>query len=309
MKENILYAYHIEVDNIMDYQGYSSFKYQEKDYYFTKLKRSEKEFQELLLVMEELLKKGVNIFPFIKNVNGSFVTLVGQDTYVLVMVTDALKEYGILDILDFQKLFVLNDNKSAMYRNEWGRLWSSKVDYFEYQVHELGKSYPIILNSFSYYVGLAENAICFVKSIEKKFPVPSKLPVVLSHRRVVYPNYRLNFDNPLNFIFDIEVRDIASYIKSMFFSDKEAAMIDLKAYLDLRKPDAYSLNMLYARLLYPSYYFDLHEKIFEQEEKEECLLPIIELADNYEQFLKDVWYLFSKYVFIEPIPWLIKKEL
>ncbi len=309
MKENILYAYHIKLDNIKDEKDYSFFEIGENAFYFTKLKRTEKEFQELLLVMEELLKKNIPIFTFVPNQNNSYITMVGNVPYVLVQTNHPKVEYGILEIMNFQKQFFLNAKKSSLYRNEWATLWSSKVDFFEYQVHELGKDYPIIVNSFSYYVGLAENAIAYVNFISKRIPMPSNTPIVLSHRRVNYPNIRLNFDNPLNFIFDIEVRDVASYIKSLFFYDEELAMIDLKAYVDMRKPDLYSLSMLYARLLYPSYYFDIHEKIIEKNEKEECLLPIIDKVQDYEKFLKNVFYLFRNYVPLEPISWILKTEL
>jgi len=308
MKENILYAYHIEVDNLKDFKEYSVFQKNGVYYYFTMLKRDEKEFQELLDVMTELRNNNISILEFIPNMSGVFITLVDNVPYVLVKVDNPSIEYGLLEIMTFQKKLILNNIKSSLYRNVWANLWSNKVDYFEYQVHELGKNYPIIINSFSYYVGLAETAISYVKSIEKKIPMPKDTPIVLSHRRVNYPNIRLNFDNPLNFIFDIEARDIASFIKSMFFLEPEEALIDLKAYINIRKPDVYSLSMLYARLLYPSYYFDLHEKIIHHEEKEEALLSIIDKVDDYELFLKNVWLLINQYVPLEPISWILKKE-
>lgn len=308
MKEIILYAYHIEVENLKEYKEYSVFEYQKSYFYFTKLKRNEKEFQELLDVMLELERRNLQVFPFMLNVNHTFITMVENTPYVLIKVDKPTKEYGIYEIIAFQNNVRLNAKNSSLYRNEWANLWSEKVDYLEYQVHELGKNYPIILNSFSYFIGLAETAICYVKYIEKRIPTPKNLPIVLSHKRVNYPNIRLNFDNPLNFIFDIEVRDIASYIKSMFFEEKESAFIDLKAYIDLKKPDLYNITMLYARLIYPSYYFDLHEKIIHQDEKEEKLLPIIDSVDDYLDFLKRVWQLFREYVPIEPIPWILKKE-
>jgi len=308
MKENILYAYHMEVENLKDFKDYSVFQYQNNTFYFTKLKRTEKEFLELLDVFQEMKRRNLSVLSFVLNTSGTFVTMVDTIPYVLLFVDSPTKEYGIFDILEFQKKVVLNSKKSSLYRNEWARLWGEKVDYLEYQVHELGKNYPIILSSFSYYVGLAETAISYVKYNEKRIPIPKNIPIVLSRRRVSYPNLRLNFDNPLNFIFDIEVRDIASYIKSMFFFDKEGAMIDLKTYIHLRKPDLYSMTMLYARLLYPSYYFDLHERIIEKEESEEKLLNIIDSVNDYEVFLRDSWKLMREYVPIEPVPWLLKKE-
>lgn len=307
MKENILYAYHMEASHLKEFHDYSSFQFQGKTFYFTKLKRNQKEFQELLQVMQELLQKNIPILTFVQNVQGSFVTMVGSDAYVLMEVQEETIEYGLLDILDFQNKLVLNHRHSSLYRNEWANLWSQKVDYFEYQMHELGKNYPILLNSFSYYVGLAENAICYARNVRNSFPDIER-PVVLSHRRVIYPNVRLNFYNPLNLIFDLEVRDIGEYLKSMFFQEQEEALIDLKAYIDLRKPDAYSSSMLFARLLYPSYYFDLHERIMEADEKEEKLLPIIDQVEAYELFLKKAWNLLNSYSPIEPVAWILKEE-
>ena len=68
--------------------------------------------------------------------------------------------------------------------------------------------------------------------------------------------------------------------------------------------------MLYARLLYPSYYFDIYERVIEDKIDEEKLLPIIERVNEYELFLKDCYLALSKYYNIEQIKWIInKKEL
>ena len=64
--------------------------------------------------------------------------------------------------------------------------------------------------------------------------------------------------------------------------------------------------MLYARLFYPSYYFDYHEKIINQNTSENVLLPILDRVDEYETFLKDAWYLIHGFVPIEPILWILK---
>ncbi len=308
MKENILYAYHLNIENIKEYNEYSVFEFNEKSYYFTKVKRSKEEFQELLDVISELEQKKIPIFSFIANINGSFITMVNNEAYVLVEVDNPLHEYSLTDILERNQKVILNAKKNSLYRNEWGRLWSEKIDYLEYQVFEMGKKYPIILNSFSYFVGLAENAVCYVNNATK-IAHPINIPIVLSHKRITFPNFRLNYDNPLNFIFDLEVRDIAEYLKNMVFKEDSLPLIELKAFIELRHPDLYSLSMLYARLLYPSYYFDLHEKIINKDENEEELLPIIDAIPKQEKFLKEAWYLIRNYAPIEGIEWIIKKEL
>ena len=308
MKENILYAYHIQVDQIKEYKEYSVFEWNQKTYYFTKVRRNQEEYQDLLEVIRELEQKKIPILPFIVNVYGSYLTEINNEAYVLIEVDNPLHEYNLVDMLERNKSVVLNSKKNNLYRNEWGRLWSQKVDYLEYQVSEMGKKYPIIVNSFSYFVGLAENAISYANHVTRTIKIPNS-PIVLSHRRVGFPNYRLNYDNPLSFIFDLEVRDIAEYLKNMVFQEEELPLIELKAYIDLRRPDLYNLSMLYARLLYPSYYFDLHEKIINEDESEEVLLPIIDAISKQEVFLKKAWLLIREYVPLEPVDWIIKKEL
>ena len=62
--------------------------------------------------------------------------------------------------------------------------------------------------------------------------------------------------------------------------------------------------MLWARLLYPTYYFDLYEQIMNNNKKEECLIKIIDKVNNYEKFLKKTYLELSKYGNIEKISWL-----
>ena len=85
-----------------------------------------------------------------------------------------------------------------------------------------------------------------------------------------------------------------------------------KKYLYLKKYvlDNYEANMLYARLLYPSYYFDKYESIIEDKEDEDDLLDIINKINEYELFIKDIYIILSKNYKIEKVEWLInKKEL
>ena len=84
--------------------------------------------------------------------------------------TDEQKEYDLFDIINFQREYTATNKVVSLYQNDWGNLWSSKVDYLEYQMSELGKNFPTLLNSFSYYVGLAENAISYVNSLNRRFP-------------------------------------------------------------------------------------------------------------------------------------------
>lgn len=118
-------------------------------------------------------------------------------------------------MVNISNKLVLNNNKSSLYRNNWGSLWSDKIDFW-ISSKRIGRRKNVVKSSFSYYVGLSENAISYVNNAILKYGGVSSGRIVLSHRRVFFPNYKLNYMNPLSFVFDLEVRDVAEYLKSMF---------------------------------------------------------------------------------------------
>ena len=148
----------------------------------------------------------------------------------------------------------------------------------------------------------------YVNKINKVINISENDYITLSHRRIFYPNINLNYYNPLSFIFDLEVRDIAEYLKIGFFNDEDS-ILDLKTFLKTKKLTSYSYHMLYARLLYPSYYFDIYESIMNNDTNEDELLKIIRKVDEYELFLQLAYKEINKYTNLERIDWLIKKEL
>ena len=46
-----------------------------------------------------------------------------------------------------------------------------------------------------------------------------------------------------------------------------------------------------------------------QDMKEDVLIPIIDQVNEYEKFMKQAWFLIREFVMIEPISWILKKEL
>jgi hypothetical protein len=311
MKEILKLYYNLSVDTeISENENNVSFIINDKIYYLYPYLKNIDEFQDLVNLNNELILKNIPTGKFVPNKNNELLTINGNKYYILLeMDIDINKEYSAIDMVDFALHLPVSSKNSILYRNKWLDLWSSKVDYFEYQVSQLGKDKPIILNSFSYYVGLAENAISYVNKTIKKYPISIYEKITLQRRRVVFPNLKANYFNPLNYVIDIEVRDIASYFKSLFFNSYDDLWIEVNAYLKRKKLSIYGYQLLYARLVYPSYYFDIYESIMEGEESEEKLIPIINKVDSYEKFLNDMYQAISKFAPIEPILWINKKEL
>lgn len=308
MKEIINYYYKIDIKNLKEEQNYCTFNYNGEVYYFVFFNRTIQELNDILDIVYELKNKGYRVHDIIINNQGFPLTKVGDNNYLLLKLN--IKED---EIIDFEKVCInvdklkLNGKNSKLYRNNWGELWSNKIDYIEYQIKEIGKDKKIVLDSLSYYIGLAENAISYVNKTNKIFNGIKENNLSLSHRRIFFPNIALNYMNPLSFIFDIEIRDIAEYLKGEFFVNGDS-LEDLKIYLKSIKISPYLYHMLYARLLYPSYYFDIYEDIMNNNSDEENLIKIIDKVNDYEIFLKEAYLEISKYTNLVPIDWIQKKN-
>lgn len=308
MKETLEYYYGLDIESIEELDGKYHFKIENQDYFFVFYNRGIEELEDIINVSNEMVKKGINVHKILINRNNSFLTKVGEYNYILFAVSNLNEEYDIFDMVKISEKLVLNNNKSNLYRNNWGTLWSEKIDYFEYQVRELSIEKDVVKNSFSYYVGMAENAISYVNNTNMKYGGDA-YRIVLSHRRVFYSNYKLNYLNPLSFVFDLEVRDIAEYLKAMFFKkDISFCLDELSSYLKIRHLSLYEYQMLYARLLYPTYYFDVYESVMNKNGDEEELVNIIKKCDSYEEFLKNAYLEISKYAKIDKIEWIINQH-
>jgi len=309
MKEIINYYYNFNIDKIEDYKNYLYFNYYNEDFYFVFFNRTMDELRDIVNICIEMKEKNIKVHDIILNRDKELITKVGDNFYLLFKLN--VNKYQIIDFInvcEFSNKFKLNKYNSKLYRNNWGELWSKKIDYLEYQIKELGRDKKIILDSFSYYIGLAENAISYVNKINKVIGISEYDKVTLSHRRIFFPNTVLNYLNPLSFIYDLEVRDVAEYLKMGFFSNEDS-LLDLKTFLKIKKLTPYSYHMLYARLIYPSYYFDLYEDVMNNNGDEEKIINIVNKVNEYEYFLKMAYQEINQYTSLEKIDWLIKKEL
>lgn len=65
------------------------------------------------------------------------------------------------DIINFH--YIPNDRKilEKLDKSSWSTYWEQKIDYFEYQFSSLASKYPLLDESFSFYIGLWENAVSY----------------------------------------------------------------------------------------------------------------------------------------------------
>lgn len=240
------------------------------------------------LMSEIILNKDKNIITTYHNIN-----------YILLKINCNINKNITLEEIDYlSKVKIVNNNKS-----NWGLLWSKKIDYLEELISENGKKYPQVVNSFNYFIGLSENAISYYNNID----IDNNMIYYISHK-VLRPTDKVDsLYNPLNIIYDYKVRDVAEYIKNSFWTDNHNIYNELNNYLYKNNLSLNEVKLLISRVLFPSFYFDLYEDIFNYNKDEKILNNIISRIDEYEEYLNSIIIYFKRFYPIDEIEWLKKK--
>ena len=191
MKNAISYYYNITANVI--HQTGKTFKFTNngENYILTICNRED--IEDIYELSYNLIKQGVLCHQIILNNSNSIITNINNSPYILMKILVNNNKITINDIINFNNT-IITTKLDNLRRDNWFDLWCNKVDYFEYQVNQMGKKYPIIRESFSYYVGLAEIGISLFKNTNKS----EKLS--LSHHRILYGQSLIELYNPINLI-------------------------------------------------------------------------------------------------------------
>lgn len=304
MKNNIMYYYNLRIDNITQNNNNYYFTINNDNYCFTIYTRDIKESNEIYKLNKYMLSSNILVHEIIPNKDNYVVTIINNIPYILYKIYINKNKKLTINELTYLSNYTYQVDK-ILTRNNWNILWSNKIDYFEYQINQMGKKYPILVDTFAYFTGLAENAISYVKYTTLETQMETSDNPVISHRKInnnIEPLY-----NPLNIILDHKSRDIAEYIKLSFLNKNTNIYQELDSYFSSNYYSEYGLRLLYARIIYPSFYFDMYEQIIQGLRKESDLLNIVSLLDDYELYLKEMYYYLKKYHNIPEIDWITKK--
>lgn len=250
-------------------------------------------------IYKYIVANNIESFNIILNKEGNLFSDVDKKKYVLLRVKGILK-YEVK--FDEFKYYPVNSNGV-----NWGTLWSERLDYYEVQIRELGIKYQTVLNSFGMFSGLAENAILYFNMTMEKFgDLESNVGIV--HNRVKYPCYLIDYYNPVNFVIDYSVRDISEYIKSYIISD-DFDFNNIVILINRMNLNDLMFNLLYARLLYPTFYFDVFDKIILEDGKDSDIVFILDKIDIYLYTLKRLYDRFNNEYQMFRIEWLNKIKM
>lgn len=302
MKNIINYFYNLNITELTNKDNIYSFYDNDELYHFYIYNNSIKNL-DLTKDIDDSLKKDTLIHEIIINKDNSIITYYNNIPYILCKINININKPITLGEINYLSSKVISTNSKITYHS-WQDLWSIKMDYLEKVINENGKKYPIIVDSFNYFVGMAENAISYYNNLSNKEVDNNSL--VISHRIININDTVYAIYDPVNIIIDHKARDIAEYIKYSFFNDNTNIFKELNIYFKYNYYTKDDVVMLLARVLYPSFYFNMYEDIMINSKEEKIITNITSKLDKYELYLARVFKYFNNFYNL-PVPeWLNK---
>ncbi len=299
MRNLISYYYQLEPIDIHQSSHYYTFIVKNEKYRLQEV--SNIAIDQVYHFMMELLERGIYTHQIVKTITNEYSVVFDQKKYVLLKYYVDEKEEISLPILEeFQNQLMYIPFSKPSKSRRWSDLWSEKIDYFEYQMSQFGVKYPVIRESFAYYIGLAEVGIALFNTY-----FDAEEQTILSHKRIKCTSTFYDLYDPFNLIEDVKVRDSAEYFKSLYIK-KGNILMEISMYLRSPSLSNYDRMLFFIRMLFPSFYFDVYEEIMDNQKSDEPLKEIIEKSKNYDQLLREIYNELSNYMTVPYISWLKK---
>lgn len=161
MRDTINYYYNLNPNRINKIFDYYYFYLNNELYYFVLYDRKIDDAHSIYEFNREMLNKNILVNEIINNKSGNIITYVNNVPYILMKVFININKPISLSEISYMSNVRANYSNNLM-RSNWAVLWSNKIDYLEYHHEQNYQKYPILSDSFDYFVGMAENAISYI---------------------------------------------------------------------------------------------------------------------------------------------------
>jgi len=303
MKNIIEYYYNIKLNSIIKKDDIYTFNINNQNYIFKPYYNNE-ETAKSCYRLNSILSNTIPLNNIIPNKYNSPITPLENIPYILIENKNQSK-ISLPAISNISNTPINNiTNIKNLERNNWETLWENKIDYYETQIKENSKKYPLIRESFDYFIGMGEIAISYLvntKLEERKTPYDNKVP---SHNTIYNSLY-----DPSNIILDHKARDLSEYIKYSFWNNNKHIFKELNEYFTHNYYSIYGIRVLFSRILYPSFYFDLYDEIIIGKKDEKELNKIINRINEYEHYLYNIYIYLNKIYNIPEINYIKKQGI
>lgn len=271
-----------------------------------KLEAIQDQKEEELQSLNDFLQRLMQLFPtmgaqIITNRKGTFIS---EDDYgKVILVATKKQKMRIQDIIKIHQHYVNSPSEIPYTTTYLSSLWEEKINSIEQKILPSIRvddfAYQKIMVAAIYALGLAENALQYLTEIAIDYGKEIS-PLTLSHRRLESLDSHTVFD-PLNLILDSPIRDIAEAWKYKVITTTELLQILPTYQLSIKE-----VSLLFARMLFPTRFFDLLEKHYGErvDVRKQILAYYREMNEDLLE-LKKVEQLLVKNYGIRPISWLL----
>ena len=160
MKNEIKYFYKLEPQEIINKNNYYFFIINNNHYYFKIFDNNIDNIKPLSELSKNIQLNLNYAHELIPNKDNKIISIINNIPYYLFKIN--ITADAKIKLSDISNLANQNINHNIpSVKDTWPILWSNKIDYLEYQINEMGKRYPMLVDSFNYFVGMAENAISY----------------------------------------------------------------------------------------------------------------------------------------------------
>jgi spore coat protein YutH len=310
MREEVLYYYHIDPKDKVKLGNYNAFKIRNYFYFIIETRYSEEDILTLKGMSEFMESLGDHTVATPQyNREGSLISKIDNKNIILLKtVRKSVSDNRSIgyELAQFhQKAKYFQGDPGELNRiGTWKNLWEKRLDSLEGHWFKILNSAPteqfdrVFIETFPYYLGLAENAIQYLIDCEIDEEPQLFDSATFCSERFNNKTWGENFyyKIPTEWIMDHPSRDLAEWIRATHFeSDNSEAEIlkFLNEYEVVTPLTSFAWRLLYSRLLFPVHYFSTVENYYMSSDRDnkfeiaEQLTNITDSASDYEKFLSD----------------------
>ena len=270
-----------------------------------KLEPIQDQKEEEVQALNEFLEGVMQLFPSLgaKIITNRKGTLISEDDYgKVILIATKKQKLRFQDIVRIHQHYHNSPSEIPFTTTYLSSLWEEKISSIEEKILPSIRvddfAYQKIMVAAIYALGLAENALQYLTEIAIDYG-KEIAPLTLSHRRLESLDTITVFD-PLNFILDSPIRDLAEAWKYKVISTTELFQILPSYQLSIKE-----ISLLFARMLFPTRFFDLLEKHYgERVDVRKQILAYYRTMNQDLLELQKVEKIFVNQYGIRPISWL-----
>lgn len=334
-REFLYFHYGVKPERMFTFSGYPAFS--DHLVLYLMIEVYEKDRDELFerhLLSQFLRNQNVRFVPaFVPARDGNYVVRDGERYFVLLRLEQWNRnQHPVIgaELAAFHyRGFYFQESLVELNRvGKWQEYWEGRFDSLEKLYQQVLKSGPAtefdewFLQTFSYFSGLAENAIGYVHDTLLDAPPGPFDRGTICHERFTPAHWvgRIPWKNPFEWVYDHPVRDLAEYVRVLLLRGEKGlarARKFIEDYQSILPLSGLAWRLMFSRLLFPVHYFTVVEEYYYEPEKKgkrkllQSLQRYAETSEAYERFLANFSQVFQipvNRIFL-PLPeWLLKKS-